>query len=135
MPRKKKGTKKRKIKGLLTKGGALLMGVTPPAVSVVEAAAHAASPVIGDLPIGDKILIFATRTVNNLTAGFINKEVFPTIQLSGQAMPHTVGNGWGGNTPWLWTTFTGGLMVAVDKIIGMVTKSATRMGGVNITGN
>lgn len=135
MAKKKKGTRRRRLKGILTKAGALLMGVTPPAISAVEAAAYAASPVRQDLPIGDKLMLFATRMVNNLTAGFINKDVFPTIQLSGQAQPMRVGNGWDGNTPWLWTTFTGGLMVAVDAIIGKITKSANKMGGVTITGN
>lgn len=112
------------------------MGIVPPVVSGVEAASHATSPMIGDLPVGDKIVIFATRWVNNLTAGFVGKDVFPTIQLSGQAQPHPVGNGWEKDSvPWLYTTLTGLIMTGVDYAVGRMTKSATRIAGVNITSN
>jgi hypothetical protein len=139
MAKKNKQRKKRVLKGVLAKAGALLMGLTPPAMSTVEAAAHATNPALKDLPIGDKAIIFGARLVNNLTAGLIGKDVFPTIQLSGQTGRHTVGNGWqDGATqhfPWLTTTASGlGLMLA-DFAIGKLTKSANRMAGVNITGS
>lgn len=139
MAKKKKGTRRRRLKGILTKAGALLMGVTPPAVSAVEAGAFAMNPQLRDLPIGDKILLFGTRLVNNLTAGFVGKDVFPEIRLSGQAGAMQVGNGWKvgeeQGLPWLITTATGAVMVGVDAIIGKITKSANKIGGVTITGN
>jgi hypothetical protein len=138
MAKKKKGRKKRRLKGILAKMGAVILG-TAPVVSAVEGAAYAASPQRQDLPIGDKILLFATRSLNNLSAGLIGKDIFPSIELSGQAGRLNVGNAWKDgqdqHMPWLISTATGLGFMAADWIAGKLSKSATKMGGVTITGN
>lgn len=134
---KKKVRRKRVLKGVLGKMGAILLG-TAPLVSIAEGAARASDPQIKDLPIGDKVMIFASRTLNNLSSGLFGKDIFPTIQLSGQTGRYTVGNGWkDGETqhmPWLISTATGLGFMAADYAAGKLTKSATRIAGVNITG-
>lgn len=138
MARKKKVRKKRRLKGMLAKMGAIILG-TAPVISAVEGAARAMSPQIQDLPIGDKLMIFGTRTLNNLSAGLFGKNMFDTIELSGQAARYSVGNAWkDGETqsmPWLISTATGlGFMLA-DFVAGKLSRSATKIGGITITGN
>lgn len=139
MAKKKKQKKTRKLKGILSKIGSILIGVAPPAISGVEAVAHATHPSLAGLPIGDKLLIFATRFVNNLTAGLIGKDVIPQIQLKGQTAPHHVGNAWKVGEdqyyPWLVSIGTGiGFKFADWAASKMSGNSADRMAGFTITG-
>jgi hypothetical protein len=131
---KKKGKKRRVLKGILGKLGAILVGAVPPVASGAEAIAHVSNPVREDMPMMDKIVLGMARFVNNITAGFSGKDAFESITLSGQASPEPVGNGWGGGTPFIATTLTGLGMVAADWLQSKLTKSATKIAGVTVTG-
>jgi hypothetical protein len=140
MPKKKKGKKKRVIKGLMSKLGAILMGAVPPAASGIEAVANAQSH--ESLDMMGKITVGFQRFCNNLTAGFGLPQAFGHANVKvrdGGMTSIAIGNAWddpvgGQSAPFLYTTLAGAIMVGVDALMSKFTKSSTRIMGVNITG-
>lgn len=136
MAKKKKGVKRRRLKGIGTKLGAILIGGVPLAASGVEAAVAAQGT--KETNMLSKVSFGIFRFINNITEGFGLPSAFDTIRVTndaGVSREIVVSDGWGGSKPFLMTTLSGLIMIGVDTLVGKLTKSATKLGGVTITGN
>lgn len=140
-PRKKKGTKRRRVKGVLDKIGTILIGGVPVAVSTVEAVAFATARSRSGLPVMEKVYIGTVRWANNLTAGLFGKNILDQVTLNSQVGPYTVSNAWAQSSgegtqayPWLMTALTGLGMKAMDRIAGWLAGSGSKVAGITLTG-
>lgn len=119
----------------------MIMGVAPLAGSAIAALERSTHPRTGalNLTIPGKIMVFWGTFMNSLAKGFSLKEPYVNLDLHDitgapiSVSVHTT------NIPdglWWTTTITGGLMLAMDRIVALVTQSAVKspIGGFYVTG-
>lgn len=137
MARRRKKTKgKRRLKGIGSKIGAILIGVVPPASSALEAGVFASGVPGTDMI--SKAQVWFFRFVNNLTTGYSLPRAYDQVNVigtDGRLKTISINDGWGGATPHLWTTISGLIAIGVDAAVGKLTKSANKIAGITVTGN
>lgn len=127
--KKRGGYARRKPMGLLGKAGIVMAGGVPLAMSSV----HAANEVWVMSKLGTftplSLVGFGLATwVNELAHGFVGWKPFPEWNVrykTGATMSHAINTG-APATAYGQVAIVGGLMVAIDKAIGMMTKKSTK---------
>lgn len=138
MAKKKKTRAKRRVMGILGKGGVVVMAIPP----LVGSAANAAQTAIDrpDIRMAGRFNIAFSSFINGLARGYGIKEPFGVITVKTELGAPVSVNVVAGNIPkgvWITTTLIGGLMVAQDRVLAFVLKRPVKVPGTNIvlTGN